>query len=129
MTTERLTAEAFWKDKEKDLIDAIGLKMMLSDKLYLPYEVWEFMEAFARQEVEAEKAELDKTSYLLGIEDGRKMERAEIEKRMPTGEQIIDMALEYVKHKSLKTANKGLIKDALIIGADWFRSQMKGENK
>jgi hypothetical protein len=46
--------------------------------------------------------------YLLPIED-------------PTDEEIIDYALEYVSHKSLKPANRGLIKDALIIGAKAMR--------
>ena len=39
----------------------------------------------------------------------------------PTDEEIIDYALDYVRHKSLKPANKGLIKDALIIGAKAMR--------
>ena len=40
---------------------------------------------------------------------------------LPSVEEIIDYALDYVSHKSLKPANKGLIKDALIIGAKAMR--------
>ena len=38
-----------------------------------------------------------------------------------TDEDIIDYALHYVSHKDLKPANRGLIKDALIIGAKAYR--------
>ncbi len=36
-------------------------------------------------------------------------------------EDIINYALDYINQKDLKTANKGLIKDALIIGAKAIR--------
>jgi hypothetical protein len=42
-----------------------------------------------------------------------------------TDEEIIDYALNYISHKDLKPANKGLIKDALIIGAKWYRNQIE----
>ena len=42
-----------------------------------------------------------------------------------TDEEIINFALDYVSHKDLKPANRGLIKDALIIGAKWLRSRLQ----
>jgi hypothetical protein len=65
MKTERLTAEKFWENEEKDFIKAIGLELMKSDKLYLPHEVWAFMEAFAAQEVEPIKKQRDELKEAL----------------------------------------------------------------
>ena len=47
-----------------------------------------------------------------------------IAERMPTMEETIDIANEYVSHKSLHKANKGLIRDAVIIGVNMFRSRL-----
>lgn len=42
-------------------------------------------------------------------------------KTMPSDEDIINYAYEVVNHKDLKPANRGLIKDAIIIGAKALR--------
>ena len=47
-----------------------------------------------------------------------------IKERMPSDEDMIDFALFYVNHKSLLPANKGLIKDAIIIGMKELRSRL-----
>jgi hypothetical protein len=59
----------------------------------------------------------DKTTF---NPDSLKPNRIEL-----TDEEIIDYALNYISHKDLKPANKGLIKDALIIGAKWYRNQIE----
>ena len=43
---------------------------------------------------------------------------------MASDEEMINAAVTYVNHKSLKPANRGLIKDALIIGMKWFRTRI-----
>lgn len=53
----------------------------------------------------------------------------EAEQEKVTDEDIINYALEYISHKSLKPANKGLIKDALIIGAKAMRDGLITHNK
>ncbi len=46
-------------------------------------------------------------------------------------EEMLNYAITYVSHKSLKAANRGLIKDAIIIGMKALRSriieQLKGK--
>ena len=51
-----------------------------------------------------------------------------IKERMLSDEDIIDFALLYVSHKSLLPANKGLIKDAIIIGMKEVRSRLTNPN-
>lgn len=52
-----------------------------------------------------------------------------IAERMLSDEDIIDYALFYVSHKSLKPTNKGLIKDAIIIGMKELRSRLTCSEK
>ena len=58
------------------------------------------------------------------VEYDKEVERR-IASRMPTEEEAINMALDYVRHKDLKPANRGLIKDAIIIGINMVRNRMK----
>jgi len=41
------TAEEYWEETEKKLIEKIGLKHMTEEKVYFPNEVWKFMEEYA----------------------------------------------------------------------------------
>ena len=62
---------------------------------------------------------VDKLEILVNQEVERR-----IKERMLSDEDIIDFALLYVNHKSLLPANKGLIKDAIIIGMKELRSRL-----
>lgn len=68
----------------------------------------------------------DKIENLVNQEAERR-----IKERMLSDEDIIDFALFYVNHKSLLPANKGLIKDAIIIGMKELCSRLTnpGEQK
>ena len=68
------------------------------------------------------------TEYGLIAYDIEHLVNQEVEKRiaerMPTMEETIDIANEYISHKSLHKANRGLIRDAIIIGISMFRSRL-----
>ena len=64
-----------------------------------------------------------------GLRDINQEVEKRIRERMLTDEDIIDFALLYVSHKDLKAANKGLIKDAIIIGMKQLRSRLTYSEK
>jgi len=63
---EEITAEEHWQDKEKDLIKSIGLEMMTKDKVYFPYEMWEFMESYVSLKV-AEATEMYPKEFIVWL--------------------------------------------------------------
>jgi len=105
MTTERLTA--------RELLIELNLTYQSEGALWLQDEILmreginkitDAMEVFARQEVEAE-----------------------IEKRMPTEEEIIEVA-GYSFTDELVNPNVMWKRIGFIRGAKWFRNRMKGDN-
>ena len=88
----------------------------------------ELKREFAREHCSYLGAEIE--SWKKPIEDGFVSDlNALLDKLMPTEEEIIEAALRHTTHKSLLPAHRGLMKDAFIIGAKWFRSRMKGGEK
>jgi len=85
------------KDKLRNLFEEMKVRSR-----YKPmWEIINMIEPLVNQEVEKRIAE-----------------------RMPSMEETINMATEYVNHKSLHKANKGLIRDAVIIGIGMVRSRL-----
>ena len=91
-------------------------------------EIERVMEAYAAQQSD-EIAELKKSVNLLHEAmvtaekrgHDKAMEEVAQQSKMPTEEEIINAAIAHVQH-DIKPANKGLIKDAFIIGAKWVLS-------
>jgi hypothetical protein len=94
--TEREQAEKYLRDNRISSCDffyATGFENMVG-----------LLEAYATLKVAEAKQELDKTSYILGVEDGRKAghagEQAKLREMMPGNEAIRDAAMEWAREHS-----------------------------
>jgi hypothetical protein len=53
------SAKDFWTEREKELIDKMGLKLMAEEKVYFANEMWEFAEAYHAQFTQVEVTDED----------------------------------------------------------------------